>query len=313
MVALAACSNAAAGGPGPSTSSASTAGSPTASAPPSRSTSASPTSASPTRPAAPPTLRPPAEPGLVWRAQGTSTSRGPATYLARIDGGAITLMWINAPAVSFRLIPGLAVPEGGPVTAADRSPSTWVPRMVAAFNGGFLLKDGVGGYYFDHQMVRSMKPGFGALEITADGRLSVGAWGRDLTLTAQTVAVRQNMPLLVDRYQAQTRPTDTASTWGIANGGLWTANRSALGQLADGSLVFAFGANVRPAEMAASMVIVRAKEAMLLDMNKSWPGGFVYEHPASGIVGQRIHPLEWHSPSVYYARFTKDFIAVLLR
>jgi hypothetical protein len=235
------------------------------------------------------------------------------TYLARTDGGAVSLLWIDAAAVSFRLIPGLSVPEGSPVTAADRSSSTWVPRMVAAFNGGFLLKDGVGGYYYDHQMVRAMKPGYAALEITTNGRLTVGAWGRDLGLTPATVAVRQNLPLLVDHYQARTSSSDTASTWGIANGGSWTANRSALGQLTDGSLVYAYGYNVRPDAMAAAMTLVRAREAMMLDMNRSWPGGFVYEHPSTGITGQRIHPYEWHSASVYYARFTKDFVAVLLR
>ena len=307
-VVLAGCSNAAAGVAAAPTSPAPTASATRSAAPPNQPVTASP---SPTRPK--PLPGPPAVAGLSWQPVGTNTARGPVTYLARTDGGAVALLWIDTAAVSFRLIPGWAVPEGSPVAAADRSPSTWVPRMVAAFNGGFLLKDGVGGYYYDHQMVRAMRPGYAALDITSNGRLTVGAWGRDLALTPQTVAVRQNLPLLVDHYQARTSSSDTASTWGIANGGLWTANRSALGQLADGSLVYAYGANVRPAAMSAAMTLVRAREAMMLDMNRSWPGGFVYEHPASGVTGQRIHPQEWHSASVYYSRFTKDFIAVLLR
>ena len=309
-VVLAACSSAAAGGPGTPAASTSPTGSATTA---SASASTRPVTASP-KPAPPkPWPGPPAVAGLTWMPVGTGTARGPVTYLARTDAGAVALLWIDTAAVSFRLVPGLSVPEGSPVTAADRSPSTWVPRMVAAFNGGFLLKDSVGGYFYDHQMVRAMKPGYAALEITSDGRLTVGAWGRDLALTSQTVAVRQNLPLLVDHYQARTSAGDTASTWGIANGGLWSANRSALGQLADGSLVYAYGYNVRPAAMSAAMTLVRAREAMMLDMNRSWPGGFVYEHPASGVTGQRIHPQEWHSASVYYSRFTKDFVAVLLR
>ena len=312
LVVLAACSNAAAGVPGPTARSLASAAGP-ASASMSPQPSMSPPAASPKpKPAVWP-LSPPAVAGLTWRAEGTRTARGPVTYVARTDGGAIALLWIDPAAVSFRLIPGLSVPEGSPVTAADRSPSTWVPRMVAAFNGGFMLKDGVGGYYYAHQLVRPLRSGLGTLEITADGRLQVGAWGRDLALTSQTIAVRQNMPLLVDRYVAQTRPGDTASTWGIANGGLWTASRSALGVLADGSLVFAYGHEVRPSAMSAAMVLVRAREAMVLDMNRSWPGGFVYSHPAGAIAGLRIQSQEWHTPSVYYARFTKDFVAVLLR
>jgi len=310
MVLLTGCSTAAAGPAtqAPHASASATAPSSASAAPTARSSAR----AIPTRPAAWP-LRPPAAAGLTWRAAGTPTARGPVTYVAKTDGGAIALLWIDPAAVSFRLIPGLAIPEGSPVTAADHAPTTWVPRMVAAFNGGFMLKDGVGGYYYDHQMVRPLRPGLAALEITADGRAQVGAWGRDLALTAQTVTVRQNLPLLVDRYVAQTRPSDTATTWGIANGGLATANRSALGELADGSLVFAYGYNVRPSAMADAMVAVRAREAMMLDMNKSWPGGFVYWHTSAGYFGQRIHPYEWHTPSVYYGRFTKDFVAVLLR
>ncbi len=235
------------------------------------------------------------------------------TYVAQVDGGAVGLVWIDPARVTFRLIPGLKVPEGSPVLPADNQPSSWVPRMVAAFNGGFMLKDGVGGYYYAHRTVRPLVAGLGAFEITADGHLSVGAWGRDLTLTRQTVVVRENLPLLVDNSLAQTSASDTPRTWGLANGGLWTANRSALGQLADGSLIFAYGHEVRPDAMAAALVSAGVREAMVLDMNKSWPGGFVYTHSPGAVVGHRIQPQEYHVPSVYFARFTKDFVAVLLR
>ena len=138
-------------------------------------------------------------------------------------------------------------------------------------------------------------------------------WDRDLHLTAQTVAVRENLPLLVDDFRSRTSPADTARTWGLANGGLWTANRSALGELADGALVFAYGHDLRPAAMAAAMVEVGARRAMVLDMNKSWPGGFVYRQTSHGPVGQRIQPQEYHAPSVYFTRYVKDFVAVLRR
>jgi Phosphodiester glycosidase len=258
-------------------------------------------------------LTPPVVPGVIWTAAGTVVRGAPATYVARVAGGTVGLMWIDPAAVSFRLVPGYKVPEGSPATAADRRPSTWVPLLVAAFNGGFMLKDGVGGYYYDHKTVRPLRPGLGAFEISSDGRLAVGAWGRDLTLTPSTVAVRENLPLLVDDFRPQTAVTDTAATWGLANGGLWTANRSALGERADGSLVFAYGHEVRPVDMANAMVLVGARRAMVLDMNKSWPGGFVYWRAGGHLEGQRVQPQEYHQPSVYFARFSKDFVAVLRR
>jgi hypothetical protein len=273
-------------------------------------------SAAPRSPAASPAtphLSPPRVAGISWRPSGTLVHGHPVTYVALTDGSAVALMWIDPTLASFRLVPGYQVPEGGPALAADNKPSTWVPKMVAAFNGGFRLKDHVGGYYYARRMVAPLVPGLGALEITADGRLHVGQWGRDLRLTAQTVAVRENLPLLVDGFRARTSANDTPSTWGIANGGLWTANRSALGQRPDGSLVYAYGYNVPPATMAAALVDVGVRTAMVLDMNKSWPGGFFYWRTPSGTVGRRIQSQEWHVPSVYYTRFTKDFVAVLSR
>jgi hypothetical protein len=263
--------------------------------------------------AEPAPLQPPRAVGITWHPEGTQVDGRPVTYVAVTDGGAVGLLWIDPTHVSFRLVPGRKVPEGGPSLPADNRPSTWVPRMVAAFNGGFLLGDGVGGYYYAHRMVRPLVPGLAALEITSDGRLTVGRWGRDETLVSTTVAVRQNLPLLVDGFRSRTSPTDTARTWGLANGGLWTANRSAVGELPDGALVYAYGHEVRPATIAAALVSVGVERAMVLDMNKSWPGGFVYWHTTAGPVGRRVQPQEYHSPSVYYARYTKDFIVVLLR
>lgn len=258
-------------------------------------------------------LAPPVVAGVTWHPAGSLVGGRPATYVAQVEGGAVGLLWIDPSRVSFRLVPGVKVPEGGPALPADNRPGTWVPDLVAAFNGGFMLKDKVGGYFYAHRTVRPLIPGLGTFAITSDGNLSVGQWGRDLGMTTQTVAVRQNLPLLVDANRARTAPTDTPRTWGIANGGLWTANRSALGERADGSLVFAYGHEVRTSTMAAALVQVGVLRAMVLDMNRSWPGGFVYSHSAHGVVGERIQPQEVHPASVYFARYTKDFVAVLRR
>ena len=233
-------------------------------------------------------------------------------YTALTDHGAIGLLWMDTSRLRFRYVPGLVVPEGGPRLPADSRPSTWVPRMVAAFNGGFMLKDHVGGYYYAGRTVSALRAGLGTLSITSAGRIAVGAWGREVRLTASTILVRQNLPLLVDQFLARTSASDTPQTWGVANGGLWTANRSALGQLSDGSVVYAYGGSVQPSEMAAAMVAVRARVAMVLDMNRSWPGGFTYQRVARKVVGHGIQAAIYHQPSVYFAPYTKDFVVAEL-
>lgn len=277
---------------------------------PSQSPVPSTASATPTRAArkAAPGLSPPHVRGLTWVPAGPAVAGRPAVYTARTDQGAVGLIWMDASRLRFRFVPGLLVPEGGPRLPADSRPSTWVPGMVAAFNGGFKLSDHVGGYFYAGRTVSALRAGLGTFTITSAGRIAIGAWGRDVRLIPHTVVVRQNLPLLVDGFRSRTSPSDSPSTWGVANGGLWTANRSALGQLADGSVVFAYGANVGPSTMAAAMVAVRARVAMVLDMNKSWPGGFTYHHSRGKLVGRGIQPGIWHQPSVYFAPFTKDFV-----
>jgi hypothetical protein len=183
--------------------------------------------------------------------------------------------------------------------------------MVAAFNGGFRLADGAGGYFYAGQMVRPMVAGRAAFEIFADGRLKVGVWGRDLSLTPDTLVIRQNLPPLIDGYRSRASASDDPGAWGRANGGLWHANRSALGQLADGSLVFAYGSELSAAQLADALVRAHVRTAVMLDMNKSWPSAFVYQHRGRTVVGRRILPSIWRDPVIYLQQFSKDFVVAM--
>ncbi|MEI6621594.1 MAG: phosphodiester glycosidase family protein [Actinomycetes bacterium] len=256
------------------------------------------------------TMTPPVVKGLVWKPQGSKYNGVPVTYVARTDGGSVSLLWMDSSILKYRFVPGYAVPEGSPSTSADNKPSTWVPLAAAGFNGGFQLSDGRGGYYYKGSTVRGLQDGLGAFMITSDGTLKVGKWGRDLKKTADTVVVRQNLPLLVDNSKDVSQ--NNSGGWGVADGGVLNAHRTALGQLPDGALVFAFGSNVTPYELAQAMVKVGAKNAMVLDMNKSWPTGFTYTHSGKKTNGARIHPDIWRDPSSYYERFQKDFVMAQL-
>ncbi len=255
----------------------------------------------------PPPVRPPA--GLPWK----QVAGSPALAVATLDAGRVSLLWMDAARLQFRYVPGTAVPEGGPATAADNTPSTWVPRMVAGFNGGFQLADHVGGYYYRGRAVAPLRRGSAAFAITRTGRLSVGVWGRDLRMGPSVVVVRQDFGPLVDHGVSQAQPTDGPQAWGLADHNLPLANRSALGSLADGSLVFGYGASVLPSTLASSLVRAGVVEAVMLDMNISWPTGFVYRHARGQVTGTKINPYIVRPPSTYFTRFEKDFVAVLWR
>jgi len=251
-------------------------------------------------------LRPPA--GKMW----ASTPGSAAVRTATIDGGSVTLLWMDPTRLRFHFVPGYSIP-GGPVTKADVTPSTWTRRMVAAFNGGFKLSDGAGGYWYRGHTVAPLQSGRAAFAISSDGSIRVGVWGRDLKMSKSFVVVRQNLRPLVDRGRSMASTSDSASRWGAADGGVSTANRTALGVRADGSIVFEYGHDVTASTMAQGLLRAGVREALVLDMNRTWPTGFVYSHRGGKMSGSRINPAVMRPPSTYYARFTKDFVAVLAR
>jgi hypothetical protein len=251
------------------------------------------------------TLRAPA--GLPWK----SVPGSPALSTAALDGGTISLLWMDPTRLRFRYVPGTLFPEGGPATAADNTPSTWLTRMVAGFNGGFMLKDHVGGYYYLGRTVAPLRPGYAAFVITKSGALSVGVWGRDLRMSPNVLVVRENLRPLVDHGVSQASPADGPRTWGLAINNAPLVNRSALGRLPNGSLIFAFGASVRASTLAASLVRAGVTEAVMLDMNVTWPTGYTYTHVAGHPHGTRINYHIVRPPTIYFTRFRKDFVAVL--
>ena len=256
---------------------------------------------------------PPAVPGLTWRALGSQLQGMPVTYVATTRRGTIAMLWMNSQALTFRFIPGSQVPEGGPLPPADREGGTWVHKIVAAFDGGFRLRDDVGGYFYRGRLVKPLRTGLASLVIDIHGRMSVERWGRERRTSTGLEVVRQNLPMLIDDYTARTSVRDASTRWGAANNNTRLANRSALGELSDGSMVFAYGYEVTAQDLATALVGVGARNAIMLDMNLWQPAGFVYWHQAGTLRGQRILPTIHHAPTVYLAGHYKDFVVALLR
>jgi len=222
----------------------------------------------------------------------------------------VSLMWMDPAHLRFRYVPGTQVPEGSPATAADSNPTTWVPRMLAGFDSGFKLSDHVGGYYYLGRTVAPLRDGLASMVVHRDGTLAIGVWGSDLVMTPDTLMVRQNLPPLVLGGVAQTSPNDRLRTWGLPTHSQPRQNRSALGRLADGSFVFVYAHDVTAPMLASVLVKAGAQMVIALDMNLSWPTGFLYEHKGGQVVGSKISRFATRMPSIYLTRFKKDFVVV---
>jgi len=172
-----------------------------------------------------------------------------------VDGALVTVATFLGP-VRYVLHNGSADPgpaasglvRAGPTVAgAERS------RLLAAFNGGFKLSAGAGGYMQQGHVISPLRPGFASLVIDRSGQARIGVWGRGLPVPGEAVySVRQNLQPLVEHGQ----PTPAAADWGLwgatLGGGEYVA-RSALGQDGSGDLMFAASMSATPYDLADAL------------------------------------------------------------
>ncbi len=227
------------------------------------------------------------------------------------DGTLVTLARFTGP-VRYRLHSGSVDPGPAALAVVHAGPAIGrgeYRRLVAAFNGGFLLSAGAGGYEQEGHVISRLRPGLASLVIDRSGTARIGVWGAGLPQPHEPVySVRQNLPPLVSHG----RPSPAAGNWqqwGATLGGGEYVARSALGQNAAGQLIYAGSMSTAPADLAAALVHAGARTAMELDINPEWVQldimGRRHRQLRAGIPGQ-VRP-----PGQFLAGWTRDFITVL--
>jgi hypothetical protein len=226
------------------------------------------------------------------------------------DGSKVTIATFSGP-VTYVLHdgsedPGLAagrVKAGPAVRGAERR------RLLAAFNGGFKLSAGAGGYEQEGHLAAALRRGLASLVIDRSGRARIGVWGHGVPVPGEAVySVRQNLiPLVLNG-----KPTPAAAEWGswgaTLGGGEFVA-RSALGQDAAGDLQYAASMSASPADLAVALSRAGARIAMELDINPEWVQLDVAPHPGGSLhvaIRGQSRPA-----NQFLEGWARDFIAVL--
>lgn len=197
----------------------------------------------------------------------------------------------------------LGFAAGPGVTAAER------PKLVAAFNGGFKLSTGAGGYQQEGRVLNGLRPGLASLVIDVLGHAEVGVWGVDVPRPGEQVrSVRQNLMPLVQRG-GFSPSVDDIGNWGATLGGGSDVARSALAEDGSGNLLYAGSMYATPRDLAAALIRAGARTGMELDINPQWvqlavalvPGGAL----VAGVPGQ-------HRPATQFLTgWSRDFVTVL--
>jgi hypothetical protein len=232
------------------------------------------------------------------------------TRLRTPDGSVITVATFHGP-LTYVLHDGSEDPgaAAGRVRAGPLVRGSERRRLLAAFNGGFKLSAGVGGYEQEGHVASALRRGLASLVIDRSGRARIGVWGDGVPAPGEAVySVRQNLTPLV----LNGRPTAAAADWGLwgatLGGGEYVA-RSALGQDASGDLIFAASMSTTPADLAFVLAYAGARIAMELDINPEWVQLDVAGRPGGSL--RASVPGQYRPAGQYLTGWARDFIAVL--
>lgn len=239
----------------------------------------------------------------------------PSVLVSRIrtaDGSKITVAIFRGP-VTFVLHNGATDP-GALATAKGVKAGPAVGhserrQLLAAFNGGFKLAAGAGGYEQEGKVISPLLKGYASLIIDRSGRAHIADWGYGAPAKGEQVySVRQNLGLLVSHG----KPTAAAAnwvTWGGTVGGLEYVARSAIGQDAAGDLIYVASMSAVPADLAAALVKAGARTGMELDINPNWVQLDVASRPGGPLRAEV--PGQWRPAGQFLTGWDRDFFTVL--
>jgi hypothetical protein len=227
------------------------------------------------------------------------------------DGAVVTVAVFRGP-VRFVLHNGSEDPgwaatvkrvKAGPVIGtAERH------LLLAAFNGGFKLATGAGGYEQEGRVVVPLVKGDASFIIDRSGRARIAVWGAGAPSPEERVySVRQNLGLLVFHGKPAATVADWWD-WGATVGGSMVA-RSAVGMDAAGDIMFAGSMSALPRDLASALMRRGARIGMELDINPNWVQLDVASHPGgvllAAVAGQ------WRPADQFVVGWTRDFFTVL--
>jgi len=230
------------------------------------------------------------------------------------DGSTITVVRFRAGQVHYDLHDGALDPPAGSapigpnaqpsISAAER------PILLAAFNGGFKVTAGDGGFEVNGQVLNPLVPGMASLVIDSQGAASIGVWGSPgfPAPGEQVVSVRQNLPPLLTHGRPSPE-IQNVGTWGAMLGPGPAVARSALGEDPAGDILYAASMSTVPADLATALQSAGAVTAMELDINPEWVQLDVAPTPGGTLVASV--PGQNRPADQYLAGWTRDFVAVL--
>jgi len=216
---------------------------------------------------------------------------------------------VEQTALHAALFNGPIIPGPGNWKNGNHVPTSLVPSLVAAFNGGFEFQHMFhSGFKTEGKEVKPLENGTATIAVSHDGQIKVGILGVDIKDDGTWLALRQNLPPVVVNGRINTN-THSENVWGTNYGGVMVSNRSGVCTRYDGRIMFVYVGLVRVPTFAKVMVEMGCKTGMQLDINGTWPQFTTYS--GFGTATRSGNPIDSRmtNPDRYLNHSQKDFIA----
>ena len=189
-----------------------------------------------------------------------------------------TYALIDQQELTARLYKGTELPGGNNWVDGNHVLKEDVPDLVFAFNGGFLKDHSKGGYFTEGRELWKLKKGAATLAIDSNGHIHIGTWGQDIPTAGwkgqKWVSVRQN--LLPAVSNGILSPELANGYWGGGKNGELYVLRSGICERNDGRLLFIIIGDANATMTATAMRDAGCRNAMFLDLNETYPRGYVF-------------------------------------
>ena len=188
-------------------------------------------------------------------------------------------------------------------------------RLAAAFNGGFRLSTGAGGFAAYGRVAVPLEDGRASIVTYSDGTTDIGTWHQQVPAAGKrVVSVRQNLGLLIN-HGTPAGSVGCVTCWGATLGGVVDPARSALGITADGRLVWAGGEHLTVSQLVGALLGAHVVRAAELDINPEWVAGYFYGHRGGHGPPAPVPALaDQHGiPGQFLAPWSRDFFTIVVR
>ena len=188
-------------------------------------------------------------------------------------------------------------------------------EVLAAWNGGFKGPHGGFGMVANGLTYRPLRNGLATLCVKDGGAVVLGEYGRDFTWDDSFSACRQNVILLVDHGEVNTRTAEGNDTWGYVqvNSSEFITWRSAVGVTKDGDLLVAAGNSLSAETLAKALWAAGAEYAMQLDINSPYVlTGLFFRQPDGTTKSEKSMDTMPDTASRFWRTQERDFMYATL-